>query len=324
MSAPRVTVVIPTRNRACLLPVAIRSALGQTMRDLEVIVVDDASDDGTAEAVAAFSDPRLSYIRLESRRGGSAARNLGIGRARSEFVAFLDDDDEWLPEKLELQMECFHRGGPEVGVVYSGYAVVDLESGRVVARKVAERRGDLSRDLLVRNVVGGTSSVVVRRSCLERAGLFDERLPSFQDYDLWLRLSRECRFDFVERDLLKYSVHNRKIWCDLTALENGIVLMREKHGTSRDLRRNLARASLGVGVRYCSRGQMREGRRCFRSAIGLDCLALKPYLNLALSFLGGPVFRAAHGARRRLSWSDKRDPSAAVAVSEPASTESRQ
>ena len=296
MTAPRVSVVIPTRNRELLLPNAIRSVLAQTFRGLEVLVVDDASEDGTREVVAGLSDGRVRYLRRESRQGGSAARNAGIRASRGEFVAFLDDDDEWLPDKLELQLALF-AADPELGVVYSSYLVVDRESGRVVGRKVAERRGDLSRDLLVRNVIGNTSSVVARRSCFETAGLFDEQLPSFEDYDLWLRLSTRFRFDFVERDLAKYYVHGRKVSTDLGALDCGIDILRRKHGSSREFCRNLARQSLGLGVQYCSRGEGEKGRRALVRSIRLAPFQPRPYLNLALSLLGKQAFQAAHGAK---------------------------
>jgi glycosyltransferase involved in cell wall biosynthesis len=306
MTTPSVSVIIPTCNRAGLVGTAIRSALDQTFRDLEVIAVDDASDDGTAEVLARIVDPRLRFLRQKIRQGAPAARNAGIRSSSGEFVAFLDDDDEWLPEKLEAQVALFRRVGPEVGVVYSSYVVVDRQTGRVVGRKVAERRGDLARDLLERNYVGSTSCVLARRGALERAGLWDERMPSFQDYDLWIRLSRDCRFDFVERDLLKYYVHAKKIWTDLGALDRGIDLMVAKHGTRKALRRNLSNQSQGVGVQYCSRGETAKGRKALIRAIRLNPAALRPYLNLALSLLGESGFRGVHAAKQRLLASGQR------------------
>jgi glycosyltransferase involved in cell wall biosynthesis len=295
-----VTVVIPTCNRASLVTTAIESALQQTFRDIEVVVVDDCSDDETPAVVSALlQDPRVRYLRQQVRRGAPAARNEAIRRSSGEFVAFLDDDDEWRPEKLAAQVEVFRRGGPDVGVVYSSYEVVDRKSGHVVGRKVAEKRGELARDLLERNVVGSSSCVVVRRTALEAAGLWDERLPSFQDYDLWIRLSRFVRFDFVEEDLLVYSVHPKKIWTDLGALDRGIEVLLDKHGASRALRANLSVQSLGIGVQYFSRGESRPGRRAILRAIRLAPWTPRPHLNLLLSFLGPAVFRRAHEAKKK-------------------------
>ena len=301
MTHPLVSVVIPTRNRAHLLPIAVRSVLDQTFRDLEVFVVDDASEDRTAEVVAGILDPRLRTLRQRVRSGGAATRNVGIRASRGQYVAFLDDDDEWLPEKLELQLELLERAAPKIGVVYSSYQVVDLETGRIIGRKVAEKRGDLAIDLLDRNYVGGTPSVVVRRRLLEQVGLFDEGLPSFQDYDLWIRLSRHCEFDYVGQDLLKCTMHGgKKIWSDLEALDRGIDRMLEKHGTSPHLRRNFASKSLGLGVRFCSQGETGRGRRAILRSIRLDPPQARPYLNLVLSLLGGPAFRVVHRAKQGL------------------------
>ena len=294
---PRVSVVIPTRNRQHLLPFAVRSVLDQTFRDLEVLVVDDASEDRTSDVVAGFSDGRVRYLRQDPRQGGAAARNAGVRASRGDFIAFLDDDDEWLPEKLEQQMALF-EADPELGVVYSGYLVVERESGRVLARKVAECRGDLSRNLRVRNVLGNTSSVVLRRSCFDTAGLFDEQLPSFEDYDFWLRLSAHFRFDFVERALMKYYVHGTRISTDLQALDCGIDILLRKHGASPEFCRNLGRQSLRLGVQYCSRGETEKGRRALVRAIRLAPAELKPYLNLTLSLLGKRAFQAVHRAKR--------------------------
>jgi glycosyltransferase involved in cell wall biosynthesis len=300
MRKPSISVVIPTRNRAGFVGMAVASALSQTLGDIEVLVVDDASEDETSDVVAGFRDARLRYVRQKVRQGAPAARNVGIRSSSGEFVAFLDDDDEWFPDKLESQLAVFRRGAPDLGVVYASYVVVDRETGSVVGRKVAQKRGYLGDLLLEGNHVGSTSSVLVRRAAFDRVGLWDERLPSFQDYDLWIRLSRVLTFDFVERDLLKYFVHARKIWTNLDALDRGIDLMFEKHGSSRHLRRHLSRRSLGVGVLYCSRGEMSAGRAALLRAFRLDPSSPRAFFNLALSLLPGPVFRSVREARGRL------------------------
>ena len=112
---PKVSVIIPTYNRAHLVGRAIRSVLNQTYQDFEIIVVDDGSTDNTEEVVKSFNDPRIRYIRHEKNRGGSAACNTGIRAARGEYIAFQDSDDEWLPEKLEKQMQVFENTPTGVG-----------------------------------------------------------------------------------------------------------------------------------------------------------------------------------------------------------------
>ena len=292
--------MIPTRNRPELVGTAIRSALAQTLSDIEVLVVDDASECGVAEVVGKFQDPRLHFLRQRAPQGAPAARNVGIRASAGEYIAFLDDDDEWFPQKLEKQLEVFRSGDSDLGVVYSSYAVVDRESGGVIGRRVAQKRGHLHEAFLERNHVGSTSCAMVRRRALESVGLWDERLPSFQDYDLWIRLSCDFAFDFVDEDLLKYSLHGKRIWTDLETLDRGIALMVEKHGSSRAMRRNLSRQSLGVGVQYCSRGEMRRGRAVLRRALRLDPISPRAIVDVVLSHLGGTVFRDAREIRKKM------------------------
>ncbi len=121
---PTVSVIIPTYNRAHLLGRAIESVLDQTYQDFEIIVVDDASADETEEVVKSFGDDRINHIRHQKNKGGSAARNTGIKAARGEFIAFLDSDDEWVPKKLEKEIDRLQTLSNEVGVVYSGFCCV--------------------------------------------------------------------------------------------------------------------------------------------------------------------------------------------------------
>ena len=129
--------IIPTHNRADLLPRAARSVLGQTYDDYEIIIVDDCSTDGTSETVLSWGDNRIRYIRHTENRRQSASLNTGIDAARGEYVAFLDDDDEWMPDKLELQVAELESGGAEVGLVYGWLDQVD-DTTRSVQPKYRE------------------------------------------------------------------------------------------------------------------------------------------------------------------------------------------
>ena len=182
----KVSVIIPVFNRPEAVRRAIDSVLTQTCQDFEIIVVDDASTDATPAVVAAFTDPRVRLFRHERNRGGSAARNTGIRASSAPYVAFLDSDDEWLPTKLERQLAVFEGATDEVGLVYAGVERV-YEDG-VVSRDVPRSGQNLTRTLLLENVIGETSVGMVRRSVLDQTGVFDESLPSCQDLDLWLRI----------------------------------------------------------------------------------------------------------------------------------------
>ncbi len=211
--APRVSVVIPTYNRTEPLRRAVASVLGQTFRDLEVLVVDDGSSDGRALAVLdGLGDPRIRVLRLAENRGASRARNAGILGARGEWVAFLDSDDEWLPEKLERQMARLERGrgrDPGTAVVYCpALSRSSAGAGHVIpAGEPSE--GDVLDELLHMNRRPPTASAyVVERSARLSVGGFDESLPSAQDIDLWLRLARAShRFVAVPEPLVVKHEH---------------------------------------------------------------------------------------------------------------------
>ena len=183
---PEVSVVIPTRDRCRLLFAhALPSALEQEDVDLEVVVVDDGSEDGTWARLAAVADPRVRVVRQQPSRGTAAARNAGIDTARGEWIAFLDDDDLWSPRKLRTQLDAVGSAG----WVYAGAIVVDETLAPTDTLPLVEP-ADLAGSLRHGNVlVGGGSSVVVRRELLSEVGRFDEALPLGQDWDLWLRLA---------------------------------------------------------------------------------------------------------------------------------------
>jgi len=229
---PAVSVIIPAHNRAPVIDRAIRSVLAQTFRDFELIVVDDASSDTTAEVVSASSQQRTRLIRLASHVGAARARNAGIAESRGEWIAFLDSDDEWLPEKLDRQLTAIGRYGPTCDVVYSAcYRQRNSESPEVRPKgELAE--GNLL-DNLLRNKKGATASVyMVRRTALVRAKGFDERFPSANDIDLWLRLaSMSCQFAAVQEPLaIKHDSGTGQIKQDAVAKAIGFRRMDERWG----------------------------------------------------------------------------------------------
>lgn len=202
LNKPLVSTVIATYNMDAYLPLAIRSVLDQTYGHVEVLIVDDGSTDSTGEVVKPFlEDPRVRYLYQEN-KGQAAAKNHGVREARGEYVAFLDADDLWAHDKLELQLPVF-LGSENVGVVYSRYIQID-EAGKEAGISQNEFfRGRVSGPLLVFNFIGfGTS--VVKKECFDRLGYFREDLGMGIDYDLWLRFSTQYEFDYVDRPLLYY------------------------------------------------------------------------------------------------------------------------
>jgi len=203
-----VSVVIPVFNNGPYVADAVQSVLSQTRRPDEVLVVDDGSTDGTAEALKPF----LSSIRYvyQRNRGEPAARNRGIREAKGNYIAFLDGDDLWLPRKLDIQMRHFAEH-PNCGLVYSDMSTFD-EKG-IIDPSIARRyrltlpSGRIFRPLFMRTLFG-SGSVVFRRDCVEKAGYFDEELLIGSDYEMWLRFSRHFDMGAVDEPLLQYRFHS--------------------------------------------------------------------------------------------------------------------
>ncbi len=199
---PAVSVVITTYNYGRFLPGALDSVLAQTFQDFEVVVVDDGSTDGTPALAGPYlADPRVRY-HFQEHSGQSRAKNAGIRMARAPLVAFLDADDVWLPRKLERQTALF-RGDPGLGVVYGRRLLIDEQGQELEYAQPPLHRGLILPRILLCNFVCFSSSVV-RREILESVGVFDEGLPLAIDYDLWLRVARGHRFDYVDEPLVLY------------------------------------------------------------------------------------------------------------------------
>lgn len=188
MTAPTISVIIPTHNRAHLLPRAIDSVLVQLHAPDEIILVDDGSTDDTPAILAAYEarHKRMSVITLPSNRGAPVARNTGAHAASGDLLAFLDSDDSWQPEKLALQVPLLGRN-PGSPAAFTGFRFVHPD-GR-------DRRSHpptlvTASDLYPRNVLGGTSSALIRRDAFMRSGGFLPDMPSCQDWELWLRLAQ--------------------------------------------------------------------------------------------------------------------------------------
>jgi glycosyltransferase involved in cell wall biosynthesis len=186
---PKVSVIIPTFNRAQKVERAVRSVLNQGFKDLEIIIVDDSSTDSTRETLAKYR-PSIKYIKQTVNRGVSAARNTGINSSIAPWIAFLDSDDYWLSQKLYAQMEFIDQNP---GTVACQTDEIWIRSGSRVnpKRKHKKPSGDIFTQSLKLCLVS-PSSIILKRSLFEEIGLFDETLPAAEDYDLWLRIS--CRY----------------------------------------------------------------------------------------------------------------------------------
>jgi glycosyltransferase involved in cell wall biosynthesis len=234
--------VIPTRNRCELLAGALDSVAAQTLPVTEIIVVDDGSSDSTASMLAsrAQRDPRITVLRNERSVGAAAARNVGVARALSDWIAFLDCDDSWSPHKHERQFEALTRN-PEAIACFSGYRMVFSDRIHSVGGRVSFSEDELR----AANVIGTTSSAMIRREKFLEVGGFDPNLPSCQDWDLWLRLNAMGEFAIVPECLVDFNQGSpNRISRDLDAVIEGhkVVFGRALTGVSTPGRRRKIRA----------------------------------------------------------------------------------
>jgi glycosyltransferase involved in cell wall biosynthesis len=204
MNAPAVTVVVTSYNYGRYVGAALESVRAQTAGDFECVVVDDGSTDDSIAVIETFlADPRFKLVRQQN-GGVSHARNVGIGLARGEFVAFLDADDLWRPTKLERQLARF-RDNPDVGVVYTRRTIIDSEDAARPWTDAASPAGRVVGPLFRQNFIC-FSSAMVRTEAAVRVGGFDERLGLAVDYDFWLRVARHYPFGVVDEPLVSYRV----------------------------------------------------------------------------------------------------------------------
>lgn len=209
-----VSVVIPTYNRSNVIRRAIESAKDQSIKSIEIIVVDDASSDNTEQVVSSLSDDRVKYIRHENNRGGGAARNTGINNANGEYIAFLDSDDVWHEKKLQKQLAYLKQLDEEWVACYCGHerkysgrskAIKTFAEQFIPSKRVTGMEGgqELIDDLLCGNLgVGGASTIVIRKDVVQQIGGFDERFPRHQDWEFLIRVLKRGRIAYVPDTLV--------------------------------------------------------------------------------------------------------------------------
>ncbi|MGB6352710.1 MAG: glycosyltransferase family 2 protein [Steroidobacteraceae bacterium] len=259
-SSPHVSVVLPTHNRVALLERAVESVLSQSAADLELIVVNDASQDGTGAYLAALEkrDGRVRAVHTRAALGGAGARNEGLRLCRGEWTAFLDDDDQWLPTKLQHQLELL-RANPSAVACSCGY-VRCLPSGS--SKRVHVLSNATLQQLLEGSALGSASLCICSTRILAEIGGFDSMLKSAQDMDLWIRLRQRGEIVVCREFLVRYQVHlGRRISTEMNSQYAGSRRLYFKHRHLMD--ETLRRHRMGYSCYIMSRQQARGIRRRF-------------------------------------------------------------
>ena len=256
MASGTVSVVVPTRNRRALLSETLHSVLWQRDVDLEVIVVDEASTDDTLEMIAALADSRIRVIRNSAPTGVATARNRGAAEATGEWLAFLDDDDLWAPDKLITQLQEAEARGRDW--VFGGAVIIDPDTRIMRVHHPMTVEETVATLVRYDPIPGGASNVIMRRSAWLRVGPFDARLRNTEDWELYIRLAKLGPPACVPRPLVARRLHFSNATLDVSELVRGTRLIEETHHIKADwriLRRWMAHSCLRAGQRRAALGQ---------------------------------------------------------------------
>lgn len=222
---PIVSVIIPTYNRANYLEKSIRSVLSQNILDIEIIVINNYSTDNTLEVINSFNDKRIKIIHFKNDGVIARSRNQGLVQSSGKYISFLDDDDLWCPDKLELQIEYLETH-PELSLVYSNAIIIDENGTRkgYLLNQEKAKQGRVFLDLLGGNFIT-ILTVLMRRELLESIGLFNEEpsLIAVEDYEYWMRLAFSFGFGYINKPLALYRIHSVSM-----SKKNSVALLRQK------------------------------------------------------------------------------------------------
>lgn len=288
-----VSVIVPVYNRENLVSETIQSILAQTYEPIEIILINDGSTDSSLSILRKFETRFPDQIRVinQANQGQTIARNNGIRVARGEYIAFLDSDDLWLPNKLERQIPLFEHG---VGLVYSGIEVID-EQGRVIRAEPADKRitGEIYPKLLVNNrMTGGT--VVVTAEALKNVGTFSTEFKAAENWDLWLRVCKVYEARVVPDPLIKYRVHSSNMSGDGQLMLNSKWQIIEKHCDMQSNDAVVARYSrlahadyyYREGLKYFGNSQYTLARKAFSSVFGFSLSYKDTWVRFLRTLLG--------------------------------------
>lgn len=232
-TSPAVSVIIPAYNAAKYIARTLASAIGQTYTHFEIIVVDDGSTDATAAIVQHFCERDARVVLIRKENGGVAtARNAGIRAARGEFIAPLDADDVWYPEKLQAQVDLLSRCGDSVGLVYCWSKIID-EDDRPIVDITHAFEGDVATELMFSNFLGNGSCALIRRSCFDVVGYYDGTTTPCEEWDMYLRIAERFEVRLVPRILVGYREVLTSLSADFRRMERAFAAftdaLRQRH-----------------------------------------------------------------------------------------------
>lgn len=297
---PLVSVIIPCYNGEKFISKAIESVLNQTYQNWELIVVDDGSTDGSKKIINQFcnTDKRAHYIQHKKNKGIPSARNTGIKTSIGEYIAFLDQDDLWMKEKLELFIEEFSRYDSKVGIIFSDFQIVFADN--IVSKNYKKvnyykiqrlNKRNFIKKLFMRNFIKSASQVILRKECFSKLGLLDKNLYGGDDGDFWLRAAGKFDFQYLPKILVKIYLHkdNTTRKGSYRMIEDGMNIIVpkavEQYPFLEYLRyKKYSKLHYSYGTHLFMDGQFLKARKYFIKAIKEDFLNWKAWARLLLTF----------------------------------------
>jgi glycosyltransferase involved in cell wall biosynthesis len=291
---PKVSVIIPAYNVEKYICETLDSVLGQTYSDYDVIVVDDGSTDQTASILKQYITKYPKKIRLiqKENAGPAKARNVGIRASNGEYIAFIDADDLWLPEKLENQVGYFEKQTEQVGMVYTNAKKFDQQGIWTLPKRYRKEKveGWIYKDLLKDNMIPN-QSVMVRRSCFDEVGFFEESLDIIEDHDMWIRIAKKYEIAFLEETLSLYREHSQGRSKATEKTMNRKIGVMEKHLRIASgnieiediIKRVFSQRLYELGYYYLKEGRMLAARQMFDRSLAVS-FCYKTHLAKIASF----------------------------------------
>lgn len=308
---PRVSVIVPTYNRAHLIGDTLESIFAQTYRDFEIIVVDDGSTDNTLDILTEYKNKIRVFGLPHQGQAGSFARNKGIQEARGEYVAFLDSDDLWLPKKLEYQMAVVDAEDSTYAWVYSDAEAFDHKTGKLLFRQSKNHQlyeGEVLEKLFLSNFISSITPVI-HRSVFNKVGLFWPT-PKLTDWDMMLRIAADYPIKLIPDVLARFRLHRSRVTESLSgeqAYGAGLAVIeravsRHPERLSPLKNRALTQLCLSTGRMLARDNHLMEARKMFTRAIQFTPTNPVLYSYWLGSLLGGPVLETAIKVRRRIRY----------------------
>ena len=224
---PLVSIIIPAYNRAHTIKMTLDSVLNQTYKNYEVIIVDDNSKDNTYEVVKPYLSDNIFYYKNEKNLGGGKSRNVGVEHSKGSILAFLDSDDEWLPEKLEKQVNIFMTN-EDIALVYTKFYLISETSGKKFVSEETKRLNDDFKSILCNNFIATTSTIAIRREAFLDINGFDDYLKTCQDWDLYIRTLKKYKVKGIEEPCVNYYYHTESITGNAENVINSHIIVNER------------------------------------------------------------------------------------------------